>query len=336
MNKLFAVLALALAMVLGVRAADFRMSPSAALYGRTTVPVTVENGDTVGDRDAGGRNAAPAADTTQLVDIAIIPSVGGPQHAGSFGVYALNAVSNLRLTGTLPLGSVGSPTDAKMIEFLRPEDLMTSFTSPMYGGVFSPSTPFHNERGSTIWWWVVVSSKTGGNTVSLDMINTSATSTDPQGTLRKETSLAGGSYSPIAIGVRADASVVVSGTSSQLVQKAIVGVGSVSYPVNNDAEVANVRNYMLQFGGFATTLNVTAGASTATKTLSLVAPRPKLVAKVVGGVPGFELLNNRNPDSFQVQLADQITGPWVNHPNLLKAGDRIQTTGAMKFVRYMP
>lgn len=305
-----------------------------AVSAASTVPTTVENGDTT-DVGVAVRGAAPAADTTQLVDIAIIPSVGGPQHAGSFGVYALNAVNNLRLTGTLPVGIVGSPTEAKMIEFLRPEDLMTSFTSPLYGGVFNPATPFHNERGSTIWWWVVISSKTGGNTVSLDMINTSATSTDPQGTLRKETSLAGGSYSPIAIGIRADASIVDSGASSELVKKVVVGVGSKSYPVGNVADVTSVRDYMLQFGGFATTLEVTAGASTATKTLSLVAPRPTLVAKVVGGVPTFELTNNRNPDSFQVQLADQITGPWVNHPTLLKAGDRIQfPAGDVKFARY--
>jgi hypothetical protein len=326
MKKLLMSLFVALvAITFGLSAADFRQ----------TVPVTVENGNTVG-AGAGGasRAAAPAADTTQLVDISIVPSVGGPQHAGSFGVYALNAVNTIRLTDTLPVDVVGSATDAKMIEFLRPEDLMTSFTAPLYGGVFNPSTPFHNERGSTIWWWVVISSKTGGNTVSLDMINASATSTDPQGTLRKETSFASGSYSPIAIGVRADASIVVSGASSQLVKKVVVGVGSVSYPVGTVADVTSVRNYMLQFGGFATTLNVTAGASTATKTLSLVAPRPKLVAKVVNGVPGFELVNNRNPDSFQLQLADQITGPWVNHPTLVKAGDRIPATGDMKFARF--
>jgi len=270
----------------------------------------------------------------QMVDISIIPSVGGPQHAASFGTYASNAVQALRTTGTLPVGVVGNPTEARMIDHLRVEDLMTTASTPFYGGVFSPSVPFNNERGSTIWWWVVINSKTGGNTVSLDMINAVADSSEPQHSLRKETSLASGAYSPIAIGIRADGSVINSGASSQKARLVLVGIGSKSYQVSDLSGVQSVQNYVM--GNFSTTMTITAGASTTSKTLSLVAPRPMLVAKLVAGVPTFELVNNRNPDSFQVQLSDQLTGPWTDHPSLLKAGDRIQPTGGIKFLRYKP
>jgi hypothetical protein len=295
--------------------------------------VTVDNGVTtaVGTTTRGAR---PAGDTTQVVDISIIPSVGGPQHAASFAAYAGNAVQALRTTGTLPVGVVGSPTEARKIEFLRAEDLMTTATAPFYGGVFGPAAPFNNERGSTVWWWVVVSSRTGGDTVSMDMISGLADSSDPQRSLRKETSLASGAYSPIAIGIRADGSVINSGASSQKARTIIVGIGSKSYLVSDQASLQAVRIHVV--GNFSTTMTITAGASTASKTLNLVSPRPMLVAKLVSGIPTFELVDNGSRDSYPVQLSDTLTGPWTDHPTLLRAGDRLQPTGDIKFLRYKP
>ena len=332
--KQFMSLIIALVAVVSGIAADFRMNPSAALYKpASTVPATVENGDTVG---AGGasRAAAPAGDLTTQYNITLHPFEGVPKFNSSFPALAANAITAVSVNGELPMGSPTSLTDARLIDHIKWDSLMTTPAGVSYWAGFNPTGAFTGANGKTVWMIVRVKSKTGINDASLATVSAAMRSQDfGNNSLGLDVGFISNSYTTLAPGWRADGGMVTSGSSSQAVSELMVVVGFKSYEVTNSSDVSAVQNYVT--GNFAITFTANAGASTATKTLSLVAPRPTLVAKVVGGVPGFELLNNRNPDSFELEFANEITGPWTKHPSTVKAGDRIQfPVGDIKFARY--
>jgi hypothetical protein len=134
-----------------------------------------------------------------------------------------------------------------------------------------------------------------GGTVSLSEIEFSGASSDATNILRKEVSFATNSYTPTAVGVRSDSTLVTSGSGSQLVSKVIFLVACRNFVVATTNDYNQVVQYLLnntnangQFVVTATARVVRGGVTVASGTDQTVfTVGPRIHEKVVGD---FQLL----------------------------------------------
>ena len=231
----------------------------------------------------------------------VIPSFGPALNSPDFPAYAANAKSKLKATGTLPKGTPSSPTDARLLERMTPENLMT----------------WGNGTGGTVWWWHIATGK-----VSLGGIVVTLRSGDPGNILGKMVSFSGSSYSELAPGIRTNGSEITSGPASQEVEgRVIVGVGSKSFTVNSSADALEVRNWFFQFDKWSLSDEFSFGGKTETFVLRKTPPS---VSSPQGGT-GFIVIaeNNGDPRSYGVQLAPTVDGPWNSAGVSMKAGQQL-------------
>ena len=189
----------------------------------------------------------------------VIASFGPPSNAASYQGYLTNAVALIKATGTLPDGPRTSPTDARLLTTITPEDLMTSTTPAFYRGSFSPVTPFENERGGTVFYWGVLTADPG-ETVALADMTFVISSSDSGNILGKTVSFNGSgvAYSATAPGIMLDGSMITSGSSTQQVNgRVIVGVASKSFTVNNADQVMGVVDFINQYSNWNLTVVMT-------------------------------------------------------------------------------
>jgi hypothetical protein len=321
-KKIMSLLAVAFAMVFGVSAAS-------------TPPVVVDNGDTTAEGIA-IRGAAPAADTTTQVDITLVPFEGSPRFNPAFAGLVAKAISVVRATGTLPMGSPTNLTDPRLINHIRWDSIMTTPSGVTYWAGFNPSGSFAGANGKTVWVLVRAKSKTGANDVSLSMVSAALRSQDGgNNSLGQDVTFLSNSYTDLSPGWRADGGTVTTGSSSQMVAELVVVVGFKSYQVSNQNEVQNVMSYVV--GDFAITFTATAGASSKVLTLSLIPPTPRLFIHNMDGVVHLGAETNGNAGTYVVQVAPTLTGPWTSGTNIV-AGQTIAVSGIAdaQFFRLMP
>jgi len=274
------------------------------------------------------------------VTFRVIPSFGPPQNSSSFLGYAANAVSLIKITGTLPIGERTSPTDACLIQHIMPEDLMTTTSLPFYRGVFSTITPWNNERGGTVWWWVEVTANEG-ETVSLSDISMVLSSSDFNNILGKTVSYSGSNitYSVTSPGIKVDGSEITSGLANQQVKRVIVGIGSKSFPISSTANVLAVRDFINKFPNWRTTSMAIVKGITNTSILLKMPPSLRVVKAGDRFLVTAE--NNGDPIGYELQTSVILgsSGVW-NSVGTIWAG-QTNDMGAIQdystlFVRYAP
>lgn len=304
------------------------------------VPVTDDSGNTagIGVRDE-GRHAHTAAASGRNFQVEILPSFGPTQASPSFSAYALGAVAILKDgVGVFPYTSRVGPTDVRGLTYVSPEDLMSS-TVASYRGVFSPTAPWQNERGGTVWWWLRVTATDGGTVSLADVIVKLSSFSD--NSLGKDTAFTSSSYTPTAIGITAGGQTITTGSASQECRMLAVGIGSKSFPVANLSDVQVVQNYLGQFGNaWNTTCSVTVGATTVTKVLGVVPPTaamPKLAITRSPSVTSLVVESNGNPALFVLQSTVTIGGTWVDS-GTVSAGQSMTlvSSSGNKFYRLKP
>ena len=274
------------------------------------------------------------------VTIRMMPSFGPPQLATSFLSYATNAIYLIKTTGMLPMGEKASTIDARLLQHIVPEDLMTTISLPFYRGVFFPTAPWNNERGGTIWWWIEVMAN-AGETVSLADISVVLSSSDSGNVLGKTVSFGGAGivYSPTALGIQADGSEITSGLANQKVKRIIVGIGSKSFPVSSMIDVQTVKDYIFQFSNWKTTCIVTIKGISSSS--FLVKMPPVLRALQVGDKFLVIAESNGDPMSYGLQTSVTLGSPAVwNSAGIIRAGQtndvRLVKDHPALFVRYTP
>ncbi len=272
--------------------------------------------------------------------VEILPSFGPTQSSPSFSAYALGAVAILKDgVGIFPYTARVGPTDVRGLTHVSPEDFMSS-TVPFYRGVFSPTAPWNNEKGGTVWWWLRVTATDGGTVSLADVIVKLSSFSD--NSLGKDTTFVSSSYTPTAIGITAGGQTITTGSASQEARVIAVAVGSRSFPVGNLDDVQVVRNYQAQFGNaWNTTCSVTVGATTVTKVLGVVPPSttamPKLAITRSPSATSLVVESNGNPALFVLQSTATIGGAWVDG-GTVSAGQSmtlVSSTGN-KFYRLKP
>ncbi|MDP3962522.1 MAG: hypothetical protein Q8Q03_01495 [bacterium] len=269
--------------------------------------------------------------------IKIIPSFGPPPYADSFAAYSTGAVNTVRSTGTLPFGIPSSPTEARQLSVLSIDDFLTipeGSNIPFYRRNFSPTAPWHNERGGTIWYWIDVEAATG-KTISLVGIQATLSSIDPNNLLGKSVNFSTNGYGVATLGIMEDETLIQSGQpSSTQVKRVIVAIGSKSFPVKNMADIAIVDNYLAQFPSWGTTISVTAGSTTVSKTFLKGIALPRLIPTIafVGRVKQFQVIaeNTGSTNNFTLQSSTNLVN-WTDVSSI-RAG---QTNGISSQLSYL-
>lgn len=271
--------------------------------------------------------------------IRIIPSFGPPQKATSFMGYATNAVSLIKTTSTLPVGERAYPMDAGLLQHVVPEDLMTTTTVPFHRGVFSPTTPWNNERGGTIWWWVEITTSEEEE-ISLADISVVVGSSDPGNILGKTVSFdgAGVVYSSTSLGIQTNGLEITSGPASQQVQRVIVGIGSKSFPVSSMTDVQTVRDYIFQFSSWKTMIVVNTKGTSASLALFKLPP----ILRAIKSGDRFLVIAESNGDTmnYTLQTSAALSSAVWNSAGRIQAGQTndmgLIQDRPMFFIRYAP
>lgn len=257
--------------------------------------------------------------------IQVFPSAGPPTYASSFLIYSTNAAMTLRDTKGLPTGTRTHPTDVRLLQVMTVDDLLTTVSQPFYRRVFNPPPPFDKERGGTIWWWLDVEAAPG-KTVSLAGIQGTLSSTDSNNLLGKSVNFSTNGYGVAAIGVMEDGSLINQGQPSQTqVKRVIVAIGSKSFPVTNQGEIATVDNYLAQFPNWSTSISVKVGSTTVVKTLTKGLLPPRLFPSItfVNQEKRFVLVaeNNGTTQDFVLQSSTDLIN-WTNG-GTIRAGQTV-------------
>ena len=264
-------------------------------------------------------------------------SFGPPHNAGSYASYTAGAVAMIVATDTLPKGQRTSPTDARLINSILPEYLMTTVSLPFYWDSFTPVSPWDNERGGTIWCWEEIIAAPG-QPIALSDVTGTITSSDSGNVLGKTYSFTSDSYSPTAIGINSDGSQVTSGPATQTVTgRVIFGVGYKSFPVGTSNDVVAVKNFIYQFNKWSTTNVVTVQGTSATLVLST---QPSiLTASAVSGKFKITAAASDDPKSYALQSSTNLTSGIWSPAGSIQAGQTIDLGPFIWphfFVRYAP
>lgn len=236
-------------------------------------------------------------------------SVGGPQNAASYSGYTANAISTILATDTLPTGQRTGPTDARLIQHIVPQYLMTTVSLPFYWDSFSPAAPWSNERGGTIWGWEEITASPG-ETIALADVSGVITSSDSGNIVGKTYSFGSVNYSTTALGINLDGSQITSGPANQQVTgRIIVGIGYKSFPVSTSSDVQGVKNWIYSFTKWGITNVVTAKGASATFVLTTI---PPLTGFTAGGNFKVTAAPSDDPKSYALQSSTNLaTGVWI-------------------------
>lgn len=226
------------------------------------------------------------------------------------------------LAGTLTARTnISAPTDYAVCNYrISWSNLVESITTPMWGGMLNPQSPFNNELGGPLIWQLLDARAVSGlNELSLDMLSLTAFSSDGNA-LGATIGFIGDSYTVRAIVVKADGTTNNSGDASQKGVRVLAltctklfnggdtqaGLTAVDTWVNQKSPYS--ITYTAMVGGDRTTTSL-ATVSTATPTVLPAAPTLSVLNN--GNIFGAIALANGTPDEqYQVLSSASVLGPW--------------------------
>jgi len=112
-------------------------------------------------------------------------------------------------------GAITAPTNYAVGRQFTWQNTVYSQSAPMWYGMLSPTAPFQNELGGPILWQLVEFVSTTGDDISLDMITVTSKSSDSGNVLGATLGFGGLAYTPRAVAIKSDGSMITSGPTSQ-------------------------------------------------------------------------------------------------------------------------
>jgi hypothetical protein len=200
---------------------------------------------------------------------------------------AANALMVDTIAGTLAASTVEAlPTQYAIVNqtnhLIGWSNLVLSTTAPMWAGMLNPSAPFNNELGGPSVWVVIdAQSMTGQNSVSLDSLQVTSVTSPDGNYLGVTTNFIGLSYSPRAIVIQADGTVITSGPASQKGKRVIVFSQNKVFSADTQSALNNVQSWVNFYSPYYLTYTVqvigdnTTLSSTTVSTAPIVFPSPK-------------------------------------------------------------
>lgn len=182
--------------------------------------------------------AASAVITVTPIHIAAQPSTSWT--SGADQVVA-DAIAGTLSTNT----AVSDPGDYAVCNYrIYWWSLVYSTGTHMWEGVLNPPAPFDQEFGRNVWALVDVRSVSGEDDLSLSMLTVTTSSSDGN-VLGSAVSFADKSYTPRAVAVRKDGSMITSGSSTQKGARILVLVKSPLFNVGGtQSGLDQVKNWV--------------------------------------------------------------------------------------------
>ena len=164
-----------------------------------------------------------SADTISPVYVSIgpVPGTASP----SVSSYYQNASTGVQ-NGGATTGAAG-PTQFSTVSSVTYASLLQDTDFNSWQGVANPAAPYNNEFGNAAFFSVVLEAPTGQNTLALNDISFTQSSSDPFDYFGGTGSYAGSNYTDHAIGILANGTTVAPGTSgtTDVNEIILVGVG---------------------------------------------------------------------------------------------------------------
>ncbi len=160
--------------------------------------------------------------------ITLTPVLMPARLSPSWPSAAQNAVNDA-MNGYLIFGSrpEANPTNYVLCSGkINAGNLEYALATPLWDGLQYPPAPYNNELGQVVWSVLDIMSSSSTDDLSLSMLQVRFNSSDPNNILGDTQSYMESTYTPEAIGVRADGSVVNGGPSTQMVHRVIFIVQS--------------------------------------------------------------------------------------------------------------
>ena len=203
----------------------------------------------------------PAVQSSGSIAIRLTP-VYLPNINSSSWTAAANALIADAEAGTLTTSTVEAlPTQYAVVNqtnhLIGWSNLVLSTTAPMWAGMLNPSAPFNNELGGPSVWIVIdAQSLTGGDTISLDSLQVTSASSSDGNYLGVTTTFTGLSYTPRAIAIQADGTVITSGPASQKGKRVIVFSQNKMFSADTQTALNNVQSWINYYNPYFLTYTV--------------------------------------------------------------------------------
>ncbi len=215
--------------------------------------------------------------------------------------YMTNAIEKIATTGTLPVGPATSITDARIMKYVTPDNVML------------------RSDGQGFVWCFAVLTAGPGEMVSLSTLTATLTSSDSLNRLGKTKSFSSANYALTAPGIRKNGTRITSDSSTNQVDgKVIVAIGFKSFGVSSFGDEEEVRNWFYESTNFNLTSTVSSGGISSTSVLQKLPP--EVNTTVSGGRFIVSVPSGRDMKNYEVLTASMVTGPWVSSGSTIRAG----------------
>ena len=193
-----------------------------------------------------------------------------------------------------------------------------SDSTPLWQSTLNPWSPFENELGTTVGAVIELRARPGTDSVSLAQASVTFASID--GVLNGSANFVGASYTPLAPAIKADGTLINSGSTSQLANRAFVIVygplfsnGSTQYGLNYTRDYINSQVRIR--GSYDFTISAQVGGVTSSATVSTrgyFLPPPTIALTKGDGVDIVSIVDNAVPGYAYVLSAtsDLSSGVW--------------------------
>ena len=286
------------------------------------------------------------ANAQSIGRLSVTPVLGPSMWSPSWNSFATKLVTDAknRTLNMVPAVSVTDPTMYTVLPSGKVSwyNFVYSTQTGMWAGDFPIGAPFDVERGQVVIGLSQAESVSGGNDISLSMISVTSGSSDPGNTLGDTLSFELGlDYTPLAIGIKADGSLVTSGSSTEKVARVIFLTQMKMFDGGDSLTGLNaVKNWIGLQGNFRVTYTIQfAGipeskVSTAVSLSGFSNQRPTVTITP----DGVTIKNGEIGRSYMIQSAPSVTGPWQAIGTVSSGGTiAIKRDVAMQFYRaYSP
>jgi len=196
---------------------------SASATSESGIPSVNQSASTAGGSPSGGQKAFQNLTASTASDpsgfLTVVPVLGPTMTSSSFSPFAANVLADA-MANNFHDGLGNSPTNYALCHgVIRATNLVYSQTTPLWGAILNPPAPFDSEKGQVVSLVVAARSFDGKDSISLTMISETTKSSDSGNVLGGGLTLDSSAYSALAVGKKADGTLVTDGDGAQLVKE---------------------------------------------------------------------------------------------------------------------
>src|ERR1035437_7523134 len=224
----------------------FNINSQAAPLAPSVSSITTSADPAVKDDNISVRPAATQNNGSAVIALSwvYLPKISSPSWTTAANSLITDAEAGKLNTAT----TVSSPTQYAVVatnHLVSWTNLVLSTPTPLWGGLLNPPAPFNVELGGpSVWILIDAWSSSGGDTISLDQLSVTSVSAPDGNNLGTNTTFTGLSYTPRAIAIKSDGTVITSGSTSQKGKRVLVLVQNKLFSADTQLGLNTVQNWI--------------------------------------------------------------------------------------------